>query len=141
MATIVWSPNRRVPNYSKAMVWPGCLMTDEDLPDFEAFMMNQVGAKHPPVSIGCVTTATDHERRRNSDPEYADVHCDPNYDPNYDRNKETRIDYVFLVHDEDASNWSFCTTRLQYGMRWLEDVKNNDPEMYPRDFCSAYPMM
>jgi hypothetical protein len=130
---IIWTPDARSPEYTQAVVWQGCVMRTDDLPDFEAFVMNHMGAKHPPKNVGCVIN---HDRRRNYDPDYADIHCDPNYDPDYDS-----IDYVFLVHDEDAANREFCVKRLNFGMRWLEDVIMNDPDMYPRDFRAAYPVM
>ena len=35
-----------------------------------------------------------------------------------------RIDCFFAIHEDDISG-SFCMKRLQYGMRWIEDVISN----------------
>jgi len=122
---ITWTPNRRIPSwgYNQAVVLPGCMMTTEDLPYFEAFLKNEFGTKHPSISVGCVTVTYDD--RGYHDPEH----------------EEGRIDYVFLVHDEDVSNPTFSESRRKYKMEWLEDLLNNDPPIYPHDFCSAYPML
>ena len=99
-------------SYSHVMVFPGCMMTESDLADFEAFMTGAVGAKHPTIPIGCVQTKDSAER----------------------------WDFTFFVHDEDAHDWNFCTKRLQYGLRWLSDVVSADGGgvTYPNDFSAAY---
>jgi len=127
---IIWTPDARSPEYTQAVVWHGCVMTADDLPEFEAFLMNHMGAKHPPKNVGCVIEYED------------DPPGEHDQDPNYYRKiSKGRIDYVFLVHKEDAENLEFCEKRLNFGMRWLEDVIMNDPDMYPRDFRAAYPVM
>jgi len=113
---MTWTPNLRMPKYSQVMVFPRCLMKHDDLDAFEAFMKEHLGSKHPTIPIGCVFTAYD-----------------------YDSDTGGRSDFMFLVHDEDASNWDFCTRRFQFGLRWLEDVRGNDPKIYPKDFAKAYP--
>lgn len=41
-----------------------------------------------------------------------------------------RVDVLFAVHNEDIGR--FALPRLQYGMRWLEDVYlNNQGHLYP----------
>ncbi len=52
-----------------------------------------------------------------------------------------RNDIFFAVKDGDQSKGSFITKRLQYGIRWVEDVlsrvnngldDNGDPRLYPK---------
>lgn len=111
---MLWTSNssdRRYANYTQIMVFPGCMMTEADLVDFQSFMTVAVRAKHPAVPIGCVQT----------------------------RDGEDRWDFMFFVHDDDAANWDFCTSRLRYGLRWLSDVVGNESkDKYPKDFCTAY---
>jgi hypothetical protein len=113
---ISWVANLRMPNYTQVVAFPACIMEVDDLDIFESFMMDEIGAKHPPVVIGCVETQ------------------ETSHGPG------GRSDFMFLIHDEDASDYTFCTKRLRYGLRWLEDVRGNDPRIYPRDFCTAYPL-
>ena len=39
-----------------------------------------------------------------------------------------RPDILFAIHDEDVSK--FALPRLKYGIRWIEDALDNDPEIY-----------
>lgn len=78
-------------SYSHIMVFPGCMMTESDLADFEAFMTGAVGAKHPTIPIGCVQTKDSAER----------------------------WDFTFSVHDEDAHETSAIRPALALGRRGL----------------------
>ena len=42
---------------------------------------------------------------------------------------DERTDVVFRIHAADIPK--FAVPRLQYGMRWLEDVMNNNSEYRP----------
>jgi len=49
-----------------------------------------------------------------------------------------RCDFFFYVNLKDIP--SFAIARLEYGMRWWEDVYFNKGEnIYPRNFLLAYP--
>jgi len=41
----------------------------------------------------------------------------------------SRCDTFFTIKDSDVAK--FAVPRLQYGIRWLEDVLNNNPSIYP----------
>jgi hypothetical protein len=45
------------------------------------------------------------------------------------RSGQERVDLVFYVNSEDIGK--FAVPRLAYGIRWLEDVMNNDPCYIP----------
>lgn len=40
-----------------------------------------------------------------------------------------RNDLFFAIHDDDVS--LFSIQRLPYGIRWIEDALDNNPEIYP----------
>lgn len=48
-----------------------------------------------------------------------------------------RNDLLFFIHDEDITK--FAVKRLQYGIRWWEDIfYNNQEEEYPGHIISKY---
>lgn len=49
-----------------------------------------------------------------------------------------RNDLFFYVHDDDSSK--FALPRLNYGIRWWEDVlSNGGRELYPNEVLERYP--
>lgn len=48
-----------------------------------------------------------------------------------------RRDVLFYVHDEDVQR--FAIPRLQYGIRWWEDVLLNGPDHVPAHIVDKYP--
>lgn len=46
---------------------------------------------------------------------------------------------VFFEVDSDNQNFSkFCLSRLQYGIRWFDDVMNSDKKLYKKDILKKY---
>jgi hypothetical protein len=51
---------------------------------------------------------------------------------------EGRTDFFFYVHNDDIGK--IAVRRLQYGIRWWEDIFfNNKEHEYPESFKNAYP--
>lgn len=49
-----------------------------------------------------------------------------------------RNDLFFWIHNEDVPK--FAVPRLQYGIRWWEDVLNNEGgRLYPEEFLKSHP--
>lgn len=41
-----------------------------------------------------------------------------------------RNDVIFAIHDEDVNK--FVVSRFEYGIRWIEDVISNNPDIYDK---------
>lgn len=49
-----------------------------------------------------------------------------------------RFDFFFCINNKDVDR--FALWRLQYGMRWWEDIcANNDHKQYPKEIRVQYP--
>lgn len=113
------NPKRPI-DYSQVCVWPGTLMTNKDgteysPQDFENFMIQTFGVRIKFLEV--IFTNPD-----SGDP----------------IGSGGRSDVFFAVHNEDIAGFAF--PRLQYGIRWIEDVYGNDQGyLYPervRDYCT-----
>jgi hypothetical protein len=106
--------------FTQVCVWPGTIVGADSVADFEKFFMEEFGTRVKYIEE--VLTKPDWQDR--DDPEAG-----------------RRNDVVFYVHSEDIPK--FAVPRLSLGVRWIEDVLNNEvshnehqnaPEMY-----SIYP--
>lgn len=88
-------------DFTQVVVWPGIILgLDSTSEEFEQFVLEEL--KIRAKFIGEFTTGPDFD----------------------DPDTGGRKDLVFYVHTEDIPKFSI--TRLEYGMRWLEDVLDNE---------------
>ena len=103
--------------FKQVVVWPGTTMGGGTSEEFEAFILEEL--KTHAKFIAEITTK-------------------PDYD---DPTTGGRKDLVFYVASEDVGH--FALARLTYGMRWLEDVLDNEARHLEESFgyCeySIYP--
>ena len=98
------------PGFEQVCVWPGTLVGADKVAEFEAFVLENLGTRIQYLEE--VKTA----------PDYANG-CSV-------EGTGGRNDVLFAVHNEDIGK--FAVPRLQYGMRWLEDVYGNGGgSLYP----------
>ena len=97
--------------YSVLCVWPNIVAETDDIDSINEHMSN-MGCKHPVHIVGCVETLPNFEHRGLDDD-----------DP---LKTGGRIDFCFYFHDEDI--YRVAVRRLQFGIRWWEDVVANDLE-------------
>jgi hypothetical protein len=114
-------------SYTQVCVWPGCVVvTDQDksqsqIENFVQLMLSELGVR--------VTYLEEVKTNPDTDSRGYKIEGTGN-----------RNDLVFSVHDEDVMK--FAVPRLQYGIRWIEDVMseiNHSSHLYPsrlRDYCS-----
>jgi hypothetical protein len=108
-------------DFKQVVVWPNTLMGDGTPEEFEAFILEEL--KTHAKFIGVFETAPDYEDAVGDEPTGG------------------RADLCFYVASEDIPK--FAVPRFAYGMRWLEDVLDNEHhhnvEMgVPEDY-SIYP--
>jgi hypothetical protein len=111
-------------DFTQVVVWPGTLLGNNTPAEFEEFVSNELSARVK--FIGEFTTGPDFD----------------------DPTTGGREDLLFYVHTEDIPK--FAVARLAYGMRWLEDVLDNEkyrntnlgaPEgysIYPEEVTKLY---
>lgn len=100
-------------------LWPGAVVRDSDLNGFHAFFQEEFHIEITPV--GCVETLPDSDEHGESI-----------------EGTGGRVDFFFFVNAQDISKFAF--KRFKFGMRWWEDIYfNNGEDIYPFEFCSAYP--
>lgn len=89
--------------FSQVCVWPGTLMGDNTPEDFEKFMLENFNVRTQFLEV--IFTYPDVENGKIVE--------------------ETgeRSDIFFAIHIEDIAK--FAVPRLQYGIRWIEDVLSN----------------
>jgi hypothetical protein len=97
-------------DFTQLCVWPATLVGQDRIKDFEQFM------------LGTFNTRIKYAE---------EVLTKPNEDGEGGRN-----DVFFFVHTEDVPK--FAVPRLQYGIRWWEDVKNVSG-LYPSSIVEKYP--
>ncbi len=85
-------------DFKQPVVWPGTLMGDGTVAEFEAFILAEFGCRAK--YVGQFTTLPEGD------------------------DEGGREDLVFYVHSEDLGK--FAVPRLAYGMRWIEDVIDNE---------------
>ena len=113
-----WTNTDPDAEYSQMCVWPATTVTDEDVDsgELQDFFKESFNLEHPIKVVGCVTTLPDEEHRDMEDPPTGGRH-----------------DFMFFVHGADTGK--FAIPRLQYGIRWWEDVVgNNSHTIYPQEF-------
>lgn len=111
-------------DYSTLCVWHGVILKDEEgnelsVADFEKFIADNCGGARIKFADQVKTL-----------PDMVDGEPVP----------ETggRNDVFFYIHDDDVLN--FSTARLQFGIRWWEDVLlNGGGVLYPKEFLKKYP--
>lgn len=100
--------------FKQVVVWPGTLVEPERVPEFVTFMHDEFGVRVQ--YLESITTKPDMDK--DGDPIIG---------------TGGRVDVFFAVHEDDISG-SFCVNRLIAGMRWIEDVLDNDNgQLYPSD--------
>jgi hypothetical protein len=103
-------------NYVQLCVWHGTMLGNNTENDFVNFMKDEFGVR---IKF-CEEVITNG---------------------NIERNEEGgRHDLLFFVHSEDLQ--SFAMKRLEYGIRWWEDVvKYNDGAyLYSEEILNKYPV-
>ena len=91
-------------NFSQVCVWPGTIVTDQQIQEFEGYF------KENGFRVQYLETLL----------------TSPNRDENGATVSETggRHDVFFAVHSDDVMK--FAIPRLQMGIRWIEDVLDNE---------------
>jgi len=119
-ATMGWNKKEPTEAYTQMCVWPSTIVGQDDVDNgkLQDFFKDTFGLENPIEVVGCVTTLPDKEHRHMEDPPTGG-----------------RIDFVFFVHGADIGR--FAVPRLEYGIRWWEDVcLNNAHEVYPSEFLA-----
>lgn len=108
------------PEFKQVVVWEGVVFGEgQTVDDF----MNFLKSEFPGIRFKYL--------------EHVSTNPDRDIDGYEVRGTGGRIDQLFCVHYEDISK--FAVKRLQYGMRWLEDVcspKNGGSTLYPKHVYS-----
>lgn len=95
-------------NFNQVCVWPSTIVSECDVQKFEEFFKEMFEVR--------VQFLEEYKTQ----PDRIDFICV--------YGTGGRSDVLFAIHDEDVSK--FVTTRLSYGIRWLEDALDNSPEIY-----------
>ena len=95
----------RKENYSQVCVWPGTLLNENEIPEFEKWILDQFGTRVQ--FLETIVTKPDKENGKAVE------------------GTGGRHDVFFAVHKDDINK--FAVPRLSVGIRWIEDVldKNN----------------
>lgn len=98
---------------NQVVVWPGTLVGKEKAKEFEDFIFTKLGVKVKYLEE--IKTAPDMKNGKPIE------------------KTGGRNDVFFEITDEGKSFGKFCIQRLQYGMRWIEDVLDNEEgtSLYP----------
>ena len=109
-------------NFTQLCVWPGVLLGDSSIEEFESFFMSELEVRikyHTEVE-----TLPDLDERGNPVPDTGG-----------------RNDIFFFVHSDDIAK--FAAPRLVMGIRWWEDVikyNDNSKHLYTPEFIEANPV-
>jgi hypothetical protein len=99
------------PGFEQVCVWPGTIVGQDKIAEFEAFVLENLG------------TRVQYLEEVKTAPDYA------NGFPVEDTGG--RNDVLFAIHNEDIGK--FAIPRMQFGVRWLEDVYGNGGgDLYPQ---------
>lgn len=108
----------RWPEFTQVCVWPGTTGGAKDPKGFEAFILEEFGASALFLE---------------------EIETGPDYDLAGDPVEGTggRTDLIFAVHQADVGK--FAVPRLMAGIRWIEDVLDNESargegSIYPARF-------
>ena len=108
---VQWDPDawndRDEEAYSVVAVIPGCVVFQENSVSSLGDFAHSVGAKHPLLIIGSATTLPDSEEQDHPAPESGGRH-----------------DFFFAFHNLDIMR--VAISRLQYGVRWWDDIVDNE---------------
>lgn len=100
-------------NYNQVCVWPGTILPETHIEKFVThFKENGFRIQH----LETLRTRPDHDGSGNEI-----------------EGTGGRSDVLFAIHNDDVMK--FAIPRLQMGIRWIEDVLDNEPEDVP----SLYP--
>ena len=104
---------KRKDNFTQVCIWPGTLMNEEQIPEFEEWFKEEFGTRVQ--YLESIETA-------------------PDRDENGYQVEGTggRHDVFFAVHSEDGGK--FAIPRLGMGIRWVEDAVssiNGGNRLYP----------
>jgi hypothetical protein len=94
---------KRRAGFEQVCVWPGTIVLDDDVREFEAFMLDQFATRIQ--FLETIVTGPDLENGVPVD------------------NTGGREDVFFAVHNADVMR--FAVPRLKVGIRWIEDVIDN----------------
>ena len=99
--------------FNQVCVWEGTTVGDDKIKEFENFMMKQFKTRIQYLE---------------------EIETNPDLDANGEPIEGTgnRSDLFFSVHNDDVGK--FAVPRLQYGIRWIEDVLDKDnyqQKLYP----------
>ena len=102
-------------NYSQVCIWPGTLLGDSSVEEFENFFKDNFDVKVKYLE----------EVKTNGNEELCE--------------EGGRNDLFFAVADEDVVK--FAMPKLQIGARWLEDVVkyNDNAYLYDQEILDKYP--
>jgi len=106
---------QRNENYNQVCVWPGALLPEEEIEQFVNYF-SEIGFRVQHLET--IKTASDRDSRGFPV-----------------EGTGGRSDILFAIHDEDVMK--FAIPRLQMGIRWIEDVLDNEEEgysLYPERF-------
>ena len=99
-------------NYAQVCVWQAMIVEEDDRHDFQEYFL-QKGFRV--ILLESVTTGPDRDENGNVDFETGG-----------------RVDTLFAIHNDDVIK--FAIPRLEMGIRWIEDVLDNEEEgrsIYP----------
>ena len=111
--------NRNPDDHSVIAVMAGCLVYEHNAEYVLAEFASNLGAKHPILIIGTATTLPDVEEQDHPVPESGG-----------------RKDFFFCFHNLDIMR--VAIPRLAYGVRWWEDVVDNEWNNLPLSMKADY---
>lgn len=97
-------------DFNQVVVWPSTIVGESEVTNFEKFLQDTFGVRGQYLEE--IKTLPDIE-------DGVDV-----------SDTGGRNDVLFTVHKHDINK--FSVPRLQYGMRWIEDALDNNPEIYEK---------
>ena len=112
-------PNRNPEDYSTVAVMPGCMVWKETANEMVQEFGSTLGCKHPILIIGTATTMPDAEEQDHPAPETGGRH-----------------DFFFSFHNLDIMR--VAVPRLAFGVRWWEDVVDNEWNALPLEMKHEY---
>lgn len=115
---IILKPYLIMENYTQLCLWAGTVVGPENIAAFESYMLDVMGVRIKYAEeVVTLPTLTDGVREVGTG---------------------GRTDVLFYVHDDDISK--FAIKKLEYGIRWWEDVIKYNPHhnIYPNAIMEKY---
>lgn len=101
--------------YTQMCVWPATVVEPDEVDKVQEWFGEMFELEHPIHIVGCVLTKPDRKNGKKVE------------------NTGGRCDFFFFVHGADIGK--FAVPRLQFGIRWWEDVVGNrSHNIYPSKF-------